>query len=478
MNPKAKIDRLAKTSLYRKFSIAFVFMSLVPIVLILFIIHFLSLMPIVEKVLPFFKLTILLVVLLSLASFDLIRRSMLALSHFNSNAKQIASGNYSQKVKVSDEGEIGGLASSFNTLIGELQKKIKELESSKRLLQNILNKIGSAVTSTKGIENLLELVLQTLANGIDAKSGAIFLSEEGKSGFTMKVSYNMPDNLRKNSIDPENGLIKRVVGLKKLEVAFDLSTNVDAHFEYRKNLAKDSIMAAPLIYKDKVHGVVAVCDKISHKSFNKDDIILLSNVTAQLAIAIENHELNQDAEKTYLETITALAVAVESKDQYSKGHLDRVGDYVERLGKEMNLDKEMMKILKSGAVLHDIGKIGIRDEILQKKGPLTEEEFKEMKQHTVIGVNIIKPIRSMSALCDLVRYHQELYDGTGYPDGLKGEEIPLSARILKICDAYDAMTTDRPYHKAMSREEAKKEIEAKKGIDFDPEITEKFLKII
>jgi HD-GYP domain-containing protein (c-di-GMP phosphodiesterase class II)/HAMP domain-containing protein len=477
-NAKTKIDGLAETSLYRKFSIAFVFMSLVPIILILYIINFLNLTPIIEKQLPFFKLTILLVVLLSLASFDLIRRSMVALSSFSSNAKQIASGNYSQKVKVSDEGEIGDLANSFNTLTDELQNKIKELESSKKLLQNVLNKIGSAVTSTKGIKNLLELILEALANGIDTRSGAIFLSEEGKSGFMMRAGYNMPDNLRKANIYPEKGLINRVIEFKKLEIASDLSTNADAYFEYRKNLAKDSIMAAPLIYKDRVHGVVVVCDKISHKTFSKDDIILLSNVTAQLAIAIENHELNQDAEKTYLETITALAVAVEAKDRYSKGHLDRVGDYVERIGKEMNLDNKTMKTLKSGAILHDIGKIGIRDEVLQKKGPLTEEEFEEMKQHTIIGVNIIKPIRSMSALCDLVRYHQELYDGSGYPDGLKGEEIPLTARILKICDAYDAMTTDRPYHKAMSKEEAKKEIKAKSGIDFDPEITEKFLKII
>ncbi len=478
MDANAKIDGLAQTSLYRKFSIAFVFMSLVPIVLLLYIVNFLYLTPIIDKQLPFFKLTVLLVVLLSLASFDLIRRSMVALSSFSSNAKQIASGNYSQKVKVNDRGEIGDLANSFNTLTDKLQNKIKELESSKRLLQNILNKIGSAVTSTRGIENLLELVLQTLANGIDAKSGAIFIFEEGKSGFMMKVSYNMSDNLRKLNIDPEKGLISRVVGLKKLEVAFDLSTNAAADFEYRKNLAKDSIMAAPLIYKDKVHGIVMVCDKMSHKTFNKDDIVLLSNVTAQLAVAVENHELNLDAEKTYLETITALAVAVEAKDSYSRGHIDRVAGYMERLGKAMKLDEETMKILKSGAILHDVGKIGVRDDVLKKQGALNKEEQKEMEQHVIIGVNIIKPIRHMSTLCDLVRYHQELYDGTGYPDGLKGKEIPLSARMLKICDSYDAMTTDRPYRKGMDKESAKKELRAKSGTDFDPKVLEEFIKII
>ncbi len=478
MNPKIKTARLAETSLYRKFSIAFVFMSLVPIILVLFIIRYLSLAPLLEKQLPFFNLTILLVVLLSLASFDLIRRSMKALSSFSSSAKVIANGNYGQKVKIAHKDEIGDLADSFNKITDELQKKIRDLEESKKLLHNILNKVGSAVTSTRGIDNLLELVLQTLITGVSSTSGAIFIFDENRNDLVMKVGYHMPRNLHEINVGSEKGLIGRVIELKKLEAVSNVSTNAAAYFEFKNGMAKDSIMVAPLLCKDKVHGVLIVSDKLDHKPFDRDDIILLSNVTTQVAIAIDNFELNEDAEKTYLETITALAVAVEAKDAYSKGHLDRVADYAERLGKAMKLDDEMMKILRSGALLHDVGKIGVRDDILKKQGPLTAEEQKEMEQHVIIGVNIIKPIRHMSALCDLVRYHQELYDGNGYPDGLKGEEIPLSARILKVCDAYDAMTTDRPYRKGMSKESAKKELLAKSGIDFDPVVVEKFVKTI
>ena len=169
---------------------------------------------------------------------------------------------------------------------------------------------------------------------------------------------------------------------------------------------------------------------------------------------------------------------MESKDKYSRGHIDRVSDYAQRLGKAMNLDEEMMKILQSGATLHDVGKIGVRDEILKKQGPLDAEEQKEMREHVIIGVNIIRPIKSMAALSDLVRYHQEFYDGSGYPDGLKGEEIPLTARIIKVCDAYDAMTTDRSYRKGMSKKDASQELVAKSGTEFDPEIVEKFLTVI
>ena len=478
MAPKIKVDSFSSASLYRKFSIAFVFMSLVPIVLIVFIAYRFNMQTIIETQLPYFRLTILLMVLLSLASFDVIRRSMVALSTFNASAKEIANGKYNKRIDIKEDGEVGKIVASFNKVTDELESKVKELESSKRLLQNIFNKIGTAVTSTKGIENLLELILQSLAQGTYASSAAIFLKESHSTSFRLKLSVGF-DGIDENMIiDEKEGMVGRVGNLKKLESAFDVSTNSAAYFEFQNSLAKDSIMVAPLVYKDKVLGVMLVSDKNTHKPFNRDDMLLLKNVTAQTSVAIRNYQLNEDIEKTYLDTITALAVAVEAKDPYSRGHIERVAEYVERLGRQMNLDEEMMRILRNGAILHDVGKIGVRDEVLKKDGPLTLEEQKEMREHVIIGVNIIKPIRSMSALSDLVRYHQEFYDGSGYPDGLKGEEIPLTARILKVCDAYDAMTTDRPYRKAFTLKETKEELISKSGKEFDPKIVEEFIKTL
>jgi HD-GYP domain-containing protein (c-di-GMP phosphodiesterase class II)/HAMP domain-containing protein len=478
MNPKIKMDNLTGVSLYRKFSISFVLMSMVPIVLMLYIIHYFNIMPLLEQQIPLFQLTILLVVLLSLASFDLIRRSMVSLTKFSKRATDIAAGNYDKRVEESKEEELGQLAKSFNKITSELQDKINQLEESKRLLHNILNKVGSAVTSTKGIENLLELILQTLVTGTDAIAGAIFLTDMKTNDVSMKVNYGLPKDIDTKILDCKKGLLGRVIEYQKPEVASDVSTNAAAYFEFKNNLANDSIMAAPLVYQKDVLGAIIICDKKGKKPFDRDDINLLSNVCAQTAIAVENFILNKDAEETYLETIMALAVAVEAKDPYSKGHIDRVTQYSQKLGEALNLDEAMMKTLASGAMLHDVGKIGVRDEVLKKQGVLNDEELKEMREHVIIGVNIIKPIKSMSALSDLVRHHQELYDGSGYPDGLKGEEIPLTARIIKVCDAYDAMTTDRPYRKGMSKEAARQEMIAKSGKDFDPKIIEKFLEII
>jgi len=480
MNPKIniKVQSLSEASLHRKFAIAFVFMSSTPILLIIFIAYHLNMTQLIEREMPYFRLTILLVILLSLASFDLIRRSMLALERFSEHAKDIANGDYNKRVQVNDNDEIGTLAQSFNKITGELEDKIKQLQSSKKLLQNILNKIGAAVTSKRGIENLLELVIQTLVQGADATAGLILLIDESTSELRIKAAFGIDKSPEINKIKTDEGLIGRVIRLKKPEIAHNISTNPAGFLEFKKELAKESIMVAPLLLKDRISGVIVISDKRLKSPFNNDDLLLLTNVSAQAAVAIENFQLNEDIEKAYLDTVTALAVAVEAKDPYSRGHLERVTAYVEKLGKGMGLDEEMMKVLRNGAHLHDVGKIGIRDEILRKKGPLTEAENGEMREHVIIGVNIIKPIRTMMALCELVRYHQEFYDGSGYPDKLKGEAIPLTARILKVCDAFDAMTTDRPYRKGMNKAEAKKELLKKSGQEFDPKIVEEFLKIV
>lgn len=478
MSPKIKIKPVTEENLPKKFAISYIFMSLVPIVLLVLVIHFMGIAPLLQKHIPYFNLTLLLILLLSMACFDLVRRSMNVLAQFTGRAKEIADGDYHKRLEVKEKDEIGMLASSFNKITLELQVKIKELELSKALLQDVLQRIGTAVTSTRGIESLLELIIQSLVKGLDATSGAIFLLDKTQDQLIMRVCFGLDKDLEKIKVRCDEGLIGRVVTSKKPGNISDVSRNAACDFEYNNKLAKDSIMAAPLLYKDEILGVIIISDKMTKNFFSNDDIILLVNVAAQTAIAIKNFQLNEDAEKTYLETITALAVAVEVKDPYSRGHLDRVRDYVERLGRKLELDNETMKVLRSGAILHDIGKIGIRDEILKKEGPLTNEEEKEMRQHVIIGVNIIKPIRSMSALCDLVRHHHEFYDGSGYPDGLKGEKIPLVARILKVCDAYDAMTTDRPYNKAMNKEETKQELKRKNGIEFDPKIVEAFTQII
>jgi HD-GYP domain-containing protein (c-di-GMP phosphodiesterase class II) len=181
---------------------------------------------------------------------------------------------------------------------------------------------------------------------------------------------------------------------------------------------------------------------------------LLFNLATQTAVAIENSKLSENAGKTYFETLTALAMAVEARDPYSRGHLERVGQYCIAVAQYMGLPPEQVGYLRDAAKLHDIGKIGITDDVLSKQGPLTEQEWAIMKKHPEIGESIIGSISSLKPLCDIIRHHHEKLDGTGYPDRLKDEQISLPVRILSVADIYDALITDRPYRKGMPLRQA------------------------
>ena len=181
--------------------------------------------------------------------------------------------------------------------------------------------------------------------------------------------------------------------------------------------------------------------------------------------------------QVYVDAITSLAGAVEAKDPYTHGHVSRVKELSSKIGKKMNLSREQIENLEFMALLHDIGKIGIADTIIRKDGPLDEDEFEIMKQHPVIGSKIMADTKSLKKMALGARYHHEKYDGTGYPDNLQGDEIPLEARIISVADAFDAMTSDRPYRKGLSYDIAMKELNRGSGTQFDPEII-RYLNII
>lgn len=185
-----------------------------------------------------------------------------------------------------------------------------------------------------------------------------------------------------------------------------------------------------------------------------------------------------DTERLLIGTINALVRAIEARDEYTSGHSERVKVYASATAKEMGLPPETVRMIEYLASLHDIGKIGIRDQILGKDGPLTAEEYAEIKQHPTMGATILSQIEAFGNNVDMIKHHHEHYDGTGYPTGLSGDAIPLGARIIAVCDAYDAMTSHRPYRRAKTPAEALLELQRCAGSQFDPQVVKAFSRII
>jgi len=197
-----------------------------------------------------------------------------------------------------------------------------------------------------------------------------------------------------------------------------------------------------------------------------------------LFLARRSFELYTKMRKVYLETIRALAAAIDAKDPYTKGHSERVAQLSVALAQDLHLSDRDIENIEYTALLHDIGKIGIDDRILSKSSELSNEEFKKIKEHPIIGANIIEPVDFLKNSYEAIYHHHERYNGGGYPDGLKAKDIPLCARIIGVADAYDAMGSDRPYRKKLSKEKILKEFAEQSGKQFDPQIVNALMLIL
>jgi response regulator RpfG family c-di-GMP phosphodiesterase len=239
-----------------------------------------------------------------------------------------------------------------------------------------------------------------------------------------------------------------------------------------------SYVGFPLKTPSQMIGVLNLVRLTGRESFSNLDLELINVLASQASISIENVRLYQNIRDNYLKTIRAFAVAVEVKDEYTHGHSENVMNYTVLIAKELGMPHHEIERIKYAGLLHDIGKIGVSESILNKPGKLTPQEFHEIKKHPELGAKIIADVPFLKSLVPLVLHHHEFFGGGGYPEGIAGDDIPLGARILTVSDAFEAMTSDRPYRKSMPQEVAYGILEAQRGVQFDPAIVDLFLKIM
>ncbi len=346
----------------------------------------------------------------------------------------------------------------------EVLNKYRELE----LLYNLSEKISA----WHDIEDIAKIAIEESIKYINASYAVVMLENDDTHKLEIYSEYSRNSEL-KEIINPKDGIIKSTIEKGYPEIIND----VEADQRYIPGNGKiKSMICAPIIIKGQALGVVVLCnkEKIEYKS---EDLKLFNAIVFQSSISIENAKLYLVLENTFFQTVKALAETIEMRDPYTGGHIHRVMDYSIIVGEKMGLSKRELTRLKLAALMHDIGKIGIGDNILQKNEDLTDNEYLTMRKHTEYGSDILKNIRQLDDIIPGVRSHHERYDGTGYPDSLRGEDIPLIARIIAVADSFDAMTTDRPYKKALNTEEALSELKLNAGTQFDSDIVKVFLKI-
>jgi putative nucleotidyltransferase with HDIG domain len=235
-----------------------------------------------------------------------------------------------------------------------------------------------------------------------------------------------------------------------------------------------SRLIVPLIVKERAIGVLFIGSE-RESPFTPEDASILEKIAAQIGVALENARLLTDLEDLFLGTIRSLSAAIDAKSSWTSGHSDRVTEYAMKIGREMKLSEQDLKRLEYAGHLHDIGKIGIHEETLNKTEALTEAEWREVRKHPVKGGEILEPIGQLKDLIEIIKHHHEFYDGTGYPDGLAGEKIPLLARILSVADSVEAMKGARPYKEGRKMEEIVDEVKRCSGTQFDPLIVDAFI---
>ena len=364
-----------------------------------------------------------------------------------------------------------------NNLESKVKLRTDELKKSKDQLA-ILYQISQAISSTLDIKDILKMILKFSVKISGANRGSVMLLDEKKNIFSIKAAYNLSEKMiREITFTKDENTIGWVVKNKKPLYIRNLEK--DKRFSKKEAINYNIIqlLMVPIIIDGEVKGVINL-DNIGKIRFSRDIINLLRSFSEQAAVALHNAQLYQKIQDSYFEIVKALAQAIEAKDPYTHGHSARVMEYSLQIAQKLGLPEEEIKSLKYAAILHDIGKIGVRGYILNNPNGLTIEEYDEVKKHPAIGENIIQPIELLQPIRPLIRHHHEWYNGKGYPDGLSGENIPLGARILTVADAYDAMRSDRPYRKALSEEKAIQELKHGSGRQFDPQIMEVFLEIL
>lgn len=353
--------------------------------------------------------------------------------------------------------------------------------------------VGRAINSSLGLNRVLEEVMDTLIALMRAERGFLMLSNPNDGKLKPEISRGIDHlNLDEEILKVSQTIVTKVAASG--ESILTTNAQQDPRFENQISVAAyqlRSILCAPLKIKNDLIGVIYVDNRAHAGIFRESDLALINAFADQAAVAIDNARLFENLKRTnfqleaanmelqiaYEATLNGWVRALDLRDKETEGHTQRVTILTQKLARSMGVDDDDMVHVTRGALLHDIGKMAIPDGILLKPGQLTDDERKLIQKHPVYAYEMLSPIEFLRPAIDIPYCHHEKWDGTGYPRGLIGEDIPFAARIFPVIDVWDALTSDRPYRRGMPRDVVRQHIQADSGKHFDPRVVNAFFKL-
>lgn len=410
-------------------------------------------------------LALLLVALLSKVQ---IRRTLEPLAALTEGTRRFAEGDRTTRVDVHTEDEFGLLAGSFNDMASEIGAQIRQFEA--------VQAVGQAALGAAEQDAVLRSALRQLPGVSGCKAAAILQCGSG-AGAPARLAWQLDDETV-TGIDLQL-TDDDLAWLRQNRPHGEDREGTTSFFESaRRGLGGGVLVALPHVIKGHPRGATILELPRGQTTLPKEVRRRSRQIADQVAVALDEVRLVKELDELSWGAIVALARAIDAKSQWTSGHSERVTEMALALGRELRLTEEQIDLLHKGGLLHDVGKIGVPNAILDKPSKPTEEEFAQIRQHPAIGVRILSPIPAFADALPIVRHHHERLDGNGYPDGLAGEEIPYLARVMCVADAYDAIASARPYRPGRPPHEVLEAILRDSGTQFDPEVVQALERVL
>lgn len=444
-------------------SAGFALMALVPILLAVFL---LDRGP--GGVMGLSGLVVLSMLASALSGFFFIRRELSrTLLAILRAASREASGDISERLREASEDEIAKISATIQTITSKLQTGSADAQRTRDRLNDGIGRVAHAAQTARSAEQLYDLLIQGAIECVDGRVGYFVDVDEAAGDFvTRAAAGDEVDVARTWRVALGEGVPGRCARERRAVLLNDAAAGGEG-IAPPFTTPPQSTLAVPVLVGETLSGVIVVHDRRSGGQFTEDDASALGGYATLAGVALGPWGSRDRLEQSLDETLAGFMAAIEARDPYMRGHASRVARYCEEMAKALRLDEDTTRTLRRAALAHDIGKLTLPETLLRKEARFTPEELELVRCHSVAGEKLLRAIPAMASLAPLVRHHHERCDGSGYPEGLKGDSIPIPTHVLIVANAYDIMTSDRSYRKAMSLTEALETLRAKAGIWYD-----------